>query len=151
MPLRRDRRDGGGQLVTEWDGGDIESFGLLKLDVLGVRNLDVISAAARLIEQRNGGPLDVDNPPDDSTDLQARAAWRLIAEGRTAGIFQLESSGMTKLAVQVAPQNIDELAAVIALFRPGPLAAGLDQIYVRRKAGEEAVSYDYLTDDPSRG
>ncbi len=150
VPLRRDRRDGGGQLVTEWDGGDIESFGLLKLDVLGVRNLDVISAAARLIEQRNGGgPLDVDNPPDDSTDLQARAAWRLIADGRTAGCFQLESSGMTKLAIRVAPQNIDELATVIALFRPGPLAAGLDQLYVRRKAGAEAVSYDYLADDPA--
>ena len=149
VPLRRDRRDSAGQLVTEWDGSDIESFGLLKLDVLGVRNLDVISAAARLIEPRNGGPLDVDDPADDSTDSTARAAWRLIAEGRTAGVFQLEGGGMTKLAVQVAPQNIDELAAVIALFRPGPLAAGLDQHYVRRKAGEEAVSYDYLTDQPS--
>jgi DNA polymerase-3 subunit alpha len=105
VSLRRDRRDGGGQLVTEWDGGDIESFGLLKLDVLGVRNLDVISAAARLIEQRIGGPLDVDNPPEDSSDPQAHAAWRMIAEGRTAGVFQLEGGGMTKLAVQVAPQS----------------------------------------------
>ena len=149
VPLRRDRRDGTGQLVTEWDGGDVESFGVLKLDVLGVRNLDVISATARLIEQRRGGPLNVDNPPEDSTDPRARAAWRLIAEGRTAGIFQLESSGMTKLAVRVAAENIDELAAVIALFRPGPLAAGLDQIYVRRKAREETVGYAYLTDDPA--
>lgn len=150
VPLRRDRRsDRDGGLVTEWDGHDIESFGLLKLDVLGIRNLDVISACVRIVAETTGEAVAAEDPPTDPEDSRAAAAWRLIAEGRTAGVFQLEGSGMARLAMQIAPTSVDELAAVIALFRPGPLGEGMDQRYAARKAGAEPVDYGFFTDDPA--
>ena len=148
VPLRRDTRDGRSTAVTEWDGHDIEDIGLVKLDVLGLRNLDIVSTAAKLIEQATGDEVGTDNLPESPSDPRAAAAWRLIAEGRTAGVFQLESKGMTELAMRIAPTSLEELSAVIALFRPGPLGAKLHDVYANRKAGVAPVDYGLFTRRP---
>ncbi len=148
VPLRRDTRDGRSTAVTEWDGHDIEDSGLVKLDVLGLRNLDIVSTAAKLIEQATGEGVDSDDLPESPSDPRAAAAWRLIAEGRTAGVFQLESKGMTELAMRITPASLEELSAVIALFRPGPLGAKLHDVYANRKAGIAPVDYGLFTRRP---
>lgn len=153
VPLRRDLAKGATDedlLVTVWDGKDVDAYGLLKMDVLGLRNLDVISAAVRFIADTTGEHVDPDtlepgNPADAERDAKA---WQLIASGRTAGVFQLESAGMTKLAEQVSPNSLADLTALVALFRPGPLAAGMHEHYAARKNGREAVDYGYLTRRP---
>lgn len=146
VPMRRDNRDTSVR-VTEWDGHDVEDVGLVKLDVLGLRNLDIISETIRLIEVTTGEKIEPYSLPEDPSIPRARAAWELIAEGRTAGVFQLESSGMTKLAAQIAPRSIEELSDVIALFRPGPLQAGLHTIYAERKAGLTTTDYTLFTNN----
>jgi len=157
VPLRRDRRKGrdGRGLVTEWDGTDCDAAGLLKLDVLGIRNLDVIAAAEQIIAERTGEHVEAEAASDDVDDPdpvareRARNAWQIVAEGRTAGVFQLESAGMTDLAQRIAPTSIDELSAIVALFRPGPLGAKTHDHYAARKAGREAIDYSIFTNDPT--
>jgi DNA polymerase-3 subunit alpha len=157
VPLRRDRRKGhdGRGLVTEWDGTDCDAAGLLKLDVLGIRNLDVIAATEQIVAERTGEVVEAELASDDVDDPdpvareRARKAWQLVAEGRTAGVFQLESAGMTDLAQRIAPTSVDELSAIVALFRPGPLGAKTHDRYAARKAGREAIDYGIFTDDPA--
>jgi len=147
IPLRRDARAGRGDRVSQWDGLDVEALGLVKLDVLGLRNLDIISSAVDFVRQATGEAIDPDHFAEDPSDPRAAAAWRLIAEGHTAGVFQLESSGMTELATRVSPASLSELSDVIALFRPGPLGAGMHDIYAQRKTGAEPVNYGIFTQD----
>ena len=148
LPLRRDRRPASDNaLVCEWDGRDAEEVGLLKLDILGIRNLDAISACVEEVHRSTGEVVDADNPPTDPADPRALAAWRLIGDGRTSGVFQLESTGMTRLCQQIQPENLDELAAVIALFRPGPLGEGMHDLYASRKVGSAPVDYGVFTGD----
>jgi DNA polymerase-3 subunit alpha len=128
---------------------------MLKLDVLGIRNLDVISATEKIVYERTGERVDAETASDDPDDpdplarARARAGWQLIAEGRTAGVFQLESAGMTELAQKVAPTSIEELSAIVALFRPGPLGARTHEHYANRRGGREPVDYGIFTDDPA--
>ncbi|WP_277212302.1 DNA polymerase III subunit alpha [Isoptericola croceus] len=148
------RRDNGAVLdaprITEWDGPDVEAFGLVKMDFLVLRNLDIAAEAVRMVEANTGENVDVDALDPDRPDRPERAAavWTMLQSGRTAGVFQLDSSGMTKLCEQVAPGTIDDLSALVALFRPGPLGQGMHTRYADRKNGREEVSYDYLTTDP---
>jgi DNA polymerase-3 subunit alpha len=154
VPLRRDRRSPDNRLVTEWEGTDIEEFGLLKIDVLVIRNLDVITRTEQIIAAATSEIPDSENAPEDIDDpdpvraARAKATWDLIAAGNTGGCFQLESSGMTKLCQQMAPTSLYDLSAIIALFRPGPLGMGLDQIYVERRTGREDVDYGIFTESP---
>lgn len=155
VPMRKDTGDGSSEddpLITEWDADGVDDgIGLLKLDVLGLRNLDIVSAAVRTIEELTGEVIDPDNlpDPDDLEDERVRKTWRLLAEGHTAGVFQLESSGMTVLAQDVSPTSLEHLSALVALFRPGPLAANMHTLYAARKNGREEVDYSIFTDDPA--
>jgi len=151
VPLRWDHRKGAeaDTAVTAWDGKDMDDAQFLKLDFLGLRNLDVISEAVRLIEATTGEVIDADNPPTDPTDERVRTTWAGIRAGRTAGLFQLDGSGMTKLCEQIAPESVADLSAIIALYRPGPLGAKMDVHYVARKRGEEDVDYAIYTADPA--
>lgn len=151
VPLRWDHRKGAEEdtAVTAWDGKDMDDAGFLKLDFLGLRNLDIISAAVRLIESTTGEVVDADNPPTDPTDERVRATWAGIRAGRTAGLFQLDGAGMTRLCEQIAPESVADLSAIIALYRPGPLGAKMDVHYVARKRGEEDVDYAIYTADPA--
>jgi DNA polymerase-3 subunit alpha len=146
VPLHRDRRTGG--LVTEWDGTEMEAAGFLKMDVLGVKNLSIVAKAIKFVEESTGERVDPETASDDPEDPRAKAAWDLIAAGRTDGIFQLESSGMTDLAMQITPRSISELAVIIALYRPGPMGKGMHTLYAGRKTGQLKKSYDVFTDDP---
>lgn len=149
IPLRRDTRDGASDvLVSEWDGKDVDALGLLKLDVLGLRNLDGISRCVEIIEASTGERVDADHPDEDPRDPRAARAWRMIASGDTAGVFQLESSGMKALCSSIQPTSVDELAAIVALFRPGPLGAKMHELYAARKVGATEVSYETFTNDP---
>lgn len=148
VPLRK--HSATGQVVTEWDGHDIEDVGLLKLDLLRLRTLDVVTNSIKLIEQSTGEVVDPAGVSDDpASDVRSRAAWDLIASGDTAGLFQLDSQGMTKLVTEVRPRSIADLAVVIALYRPGPLGQRLHDRYALRRHGREAVDYGYLTSDPA--
>lgn len=137
VPLRIDRKTG--YYVTEWEGQELDGYGCLKLDVLGIRNLDVVAAAVENHEKLSGEHVDVDNlpDPDDTSDPRVSAAWDIIGSGRTEGLFQIESSGMQELCRSVRPRSMAHLSAVLALYRPGPLSAGMHLSYAQRKADVE--------------
>lgn len=155
VPLRRDRNsDSADRLVTEWDGKDIEDAGLLKVDVLGIINLDGISTSVRLIkegldEDARERFVDPEFVVDDDSDPAAAAAWDLLCQGRTAGLFQVDGAGMTALCKQVAPRSMEDLSAIVALYRPGPMGMGMHELYAGRKSGREAVSYDTFSTNPA--
>jgi DNA polymerase-3 subunit alpha len=152
IPLRSDRRTeksgGTGGWVSEFDGEALEDLGFLKMDILGLANLDVVEAAVREIKRRHGIDLDVDTIPDTGTD-EAKKAWTMVGAGRTEGIFQIEGQGTQDLARRLRPASVDELAVLIALYRPGPLGIGMHDMYANRRAGLEKISYDIFTKIPA--
>lgn len=145
--------------VTEWDKDMIEAFGLVKFDILAIRNLDMAHLAIDSVNERMRLDAElaevsdvrevefygIPDPDRDKNDPTVRRAFQMLQEGRTAGIFQMESDGMTRLLEEISPDSLDELSAVVALFRPGPLSAGMHTKFADRKHGREPVSYDYLT------
>ena len=114
------------------------------MDVLGLLTLDVVEATVREIERRHGVTLDVDAIADDDGE-QSKKTWALVGSGRTEACFQIESSGMQELARRLRPTSVDDLAVLIALYRPGPLGIGMHDMYANRKAGLEKVNYDIFT------
>ena len=127
-----------GELVTQFDMVDLEAVGLLKFDFLGLRNLTVIDETCRAIG-RNG-----DDPPSMADiALDDPKTYELIRAGRTAGVFQLEGAGMTSLIRRVKPNRFEDLIALLALYRPGPLDSGMTEEYVRRRTGEAEVRYPH--------
>jgi DNA polymerase-3 subunit alpha len=150
VPLRRDRREGRDDTwVTQWDGADITALGMLKLDVLAIKNLDMVKRAVALIADRTGEQVDPENLPTEPGDPRVKATWELIRNGRTAGLFQLASPGMTELARQIGPENLNDLSALVALFRPGPLGEKMHERFARRRSGREPVDYGIFTDEPA--
>jgi len=152
VPLRANRSKSAGPnapMVTEWDGNDVADYGLLKLDVLGLRNLDVVSLAVDYIAERTGEVVDPDEVDPDHDDARAQATWALLRAGKTPGVFQMESEGMTKLAQDAGPDSLDDLSTIVALYRPGPLGQGMHHHWAARKRGTEAVDYSIFTDDPA--
>lgn len=164
IPLRLDKGDTSGEKtrVSLWDMDDVDSFGLLKLDLLGLRNLSFLALAQRTIATTTGEEVDYLNLPhpdtliDDDLATEAgerdvervRAAYTLLGQGRTPGIFQMESSGMTDLISSVNPESLADIAAVVALYRPGPMGAGMHTLYTERKSGRQEVDYSiYVTTD----
>lgn len=123
-----------GEIVTQYEMGAIEKIGLLKMDFLGLRNLTVIGDTIAHCKNNRDVEIDPDNLPLD--DLPA---YKLLADGNTAGVFQMESGGMTRLCRQLRPDRFEEIAALIALYRPGPM----EEIprYVKGKHAPESVSY----------
>ncbi len=117
------------ELVTQFSMGDVEALGLLKMDFLGLRNLDVIDKTLALV-----GGVDITTLPLD----EART-YEMLARGEATGVFQFESSGMREALRQVRPTEFEDLIALVALYRPGPM--GYIPVYARRKAGAEQVSY----------
>lgn len=140
--------------ALQWTGPEAEDVGLLKVDVLGLRNLDIVAKAVDYIAASTGvtiDPLAMPDPdrPDPDEVERVAAAFRVISEGRTAGLFQLESPKMTELAMEVSPHSLDDLSALVALFRPGPMGKGLHTEYARRKRDQSRISYRDYTTDPA--
>ncbi len=128
VPLQQKGTDQ--EIVTQFSGGDVEQVGLLKIDFLGLRNLDVIDKAVELV----GGGLDITKLPRDD-----KKTYEMLARGESTGVFQFESSGMREALRQVKPTEFEHLIALSALYRPGPMA--YIPTYARRKNGQEQVSY----------
>ena len=117
--------------------GDVEDLGLLKMDFLGLRNLDVIDEAVELVNRsRPGGeqPLEMSAVP-----LDDGRTYEMLRRGDSTGVFQFESSGMREALRQVQPTEFEDLIALVSLFRPGPMA--YIPVYAKRKAGAEAVTF----------
>jgi DNA polymerase-3 subunit alpha len=127
VPLQQKGADQ--ELVTQFAMEDVEALGLLKMDFLGLRNLDVIDKAVELI----GGVEITKIPLDD------KKTYEMLQRGESTGVFQFESSGMREALRQVKPTEFEDLIALVALYRPGPM--GYIPVYGRRKAGAEQVSY----------
>jgi DNA polymerase-3 subunit alpha len=123
------------ELVTQFTMGDIEALGLLKMDFLGLRNLDVLDEAVRLVRESTG----VDLGDLSELELDDARTYEMLARGDTLGVFQFESSGMREALRQVKPTVFDDLIALVALYRPGPMQNL--PLFARRKNGLEPVSY----------
>ncbi len=138
VPLQVIRRGDKEEVVcTQWDMGDVEKAGLLKMDFLGLRNLTTLEAAVRLINQRNpDAPIDIDNLPLDDP-----AAFELLQKGETKGVFQLESAGIRDLLVKMKPDRFADIIATNALYRPGPLNGGMVDEYVDVKNNRKQATY----------
>lgn len=140
--------DRAGYSVTEWEGPELENYGLLKMDVLGLRNLDIMVTAAESIKADTDEDIDILHGIPDPTDIanpRIKRVWDLISSGQTAGLFQLESSGMIDVCENVAPHSLEELSAVIALFRPGPISAKMPDLFADRKHGRATIDYEKYT------
>ncbi|MDQ6696525.1 MAG: DNA polymerase III subunit alpha, partial [Actinomycetota bacterium] len=123
-------------VVTQYEMGGVEELGLLKMDFLGLRNLDVISDTIALIRKERGTELDIDDLPLDDA-----ATFELLSRGDTIGVFQLESPPMRALLRALAPNSFEDVSAVIALYRPGPMSVNMHYDYADRKNGRKPVSY----------
>jgi len=123
-------------VVTQYEMHGVEALGLLKMDFLGLRNLDVISDCLELILHTRGITVDIDTVPLDDT-----ATFELLGRGDTIGVFQLESSPMRALIRSLAPTSFDDVAALVALYRPGPMAANMHNDYADRKNGRKPVEF----------
>jgi len=153
VPLQRNND---GSVITQYFMEDLESMGLLKMDFLGLRNLTLIEKTIDLIAETKGYRID----PDEITRQERKAqkilakgehsslpndikkAFELLEAGDLEGIFQLESSGMKQIVRDLKPSNIEDISSILALYRPGPLDAGLIPKFINRKHGRESIDYE---------
>ncbi len=138
---------GGENLVTQFDKDDVEQVGLVKFDFLGLRTLTIIDWALKNINQerreRALEPLDIDRIPMDD-----ELAFQALKRQETTAVFQLESPGMKKLIKKLQPDSFDDITALVALFRPGPLQSGMVDDFIARKHGQQEVVYPHPTLEP---
>ncbi|MEX0658403.1 MAG: DNA polymerase III subunit alpha [Egibacteraceae bacterium] len=128
------RLESDGEIVTQYDGGMVEDIGLLKMDFLGLRNLTVISDCLRHIAVNTGRDVVIED-----IALDDAATYTMLADGDTDGVFQLDSAGMKSLCRHLRPDCFDDIIALLALYRPGPMSAGLHSEYAERKHGRSKV------------
>jgi len=131
---------GGGGLATQFDKDDVEAVGLVKFDFLGLRTLTIIDWTVRAVnvirERQGGAALDIaDIPLDDA------ATFELLKDCQTTAVFQLESRGMKDLIRRLRPDSFEDIIALVALFRPGPLQSGMVDDFIDRKHGRKPVAY----------
>ncbi|MDP6492692.1 MAG: DNA polymerase III subunit alpha [Acidimicrobiales bacterium] len=140
LPIQRKPESGqdpaDAPVVTQFEMHAVEDLGLLKMDFLGLRNLDVITDTLALVEATRGEVIDIDN-----VQLDDAATFDLLARGDTIGVFQLESGPMRTLMRSLAPTGFQDVAALVALYRPGPMSTNMHNDYADRKNGRQPVSY----------
>ncbi len=140
LPLYLGQHD---EIVTQFDMKAVEKVGLVKFDFLGLKTLTVIDDAVRQIEKRHGIKVGIDTLPFDDPLVYSE-----LSHGDTAGVFQLESSGMTDLVMRLKPSVFADLVALVALFRPGPLGSGMVDDFINRKHGKTPIRYELLQLEP---
>jgi DNA polymerase-3 subunit alpha len=140
VPLQRNND---GQVITQYFMEDVESMGLLKMDFLGLKNLTMIDKTIDLVEQSTGEKVDPDALPLDDP-----GTYGLLARGDLEGIFQLESSGMRQIVRDLKPSSLEDISSILALYRPGPLDAGLIPKFINRKHGREAIDFAHAKLEP---
>src|SRR6202158_2369757 len=133
-PLYKGARD---EITTQWSMNEIERIGLLKMDFLGLSTLTLIFDAIAEIRRTTGAELDIDNVPLDDAKT-----YQIFQDGQTYGIFQFESSGMRDILRKAKPQRLEDLIALNALYRPGPLRSGMVDDFIARKQGRIDVTYE---------
>jgi len=140
VPLCVDKE---GIVLTQFQGTDIEKVGLIKFDFLGLKTLTMIQDAVNRVRETRGVDLDVARLP-----LDDKKTYRLLSRGETVGIFQMESSGMRELVTRLKPTCFEDIVAINALYRPGPLDSGLHDHFIHRKHGREAIAYPHPLLEP---
>ncbi|MGO9011612.1 MAG: DNA polymerase III subunit alpha [Bryobacteraceae bacterium] len=134
VPLYKTNRD---EIVTQFDMNGLEKLSLLKMDFLGLTTLTLIEDALRLIKKRHG----VELVPED-LPLDDAATYEIFCKGFTSGVFQFESQGMRDILLRYKPSRLEDLTALNALYRPGPIQGGMVDDFIERKWGRRAVQYD---------
>ncbi len=132
-----------GVIVSQFDKDDIETLGLVKMDILGLRNLSAIEDALSAIKQHHGIDLDIDNIP-----LDDEPTYEMLRSCDTVGCFQVESPGMRGLLGRLQPRVFDDVIAQISLFRPGPMQADMINPFIARRHGEEEITYPHPSLEP---
>ena len=122
--------------VSQFDKDDVEAVGLVKFDFLGLRNLTIIELALEYVERLEGA-----RPDLMSLGFNDPAAYQILKDANTTAIFQVESDGMKKLLKKLAPDRFEDIIAVLALYRPGPLGSGMVDDFILRKKGQQAIDY----------
>jgi len=134
VPLYKSNRD---EITTQYDMNALERIGLLKMDFLGLTTLTVLEDAKRLVKQNRGMDIDLDALPLDDAET-----YKLFSRGDTTGIFQFESHGMRDILRKYQPSRVEDLTALNALYRPGPIQGGMIDDFIQRKHGKKRVVYD---------
>ncbi|MEH1826644.1 MAG: DNA polymerase III subunit alpha [Nostoc sp.] len=159
VPLQKNND---GSVITQYFMEDLESMGLLKMDFLGLRNLTLIQKTVDLIQETKGYRIDPDEIPRQERKAQrilakgehstlpkdVQKTYELLEAGELEGIFQLESSGMRQIVRDLKPSNIEDISSILALYRPGPLDAGLIPKFINRKHGREKIDYQHQVLEP---
>ena len=122
--------------VSQFDKDDVEKVGLVKFDFLGLRNLTIIELAVEYIRRMTGEKLDL-----MALGFNDPGAYQILKDANTTAIFQVESEGMKKLLKKLAPDRFEDIIAVLALYRPGPLGSGMVDDFILRKKGQQAIDY----------
>jgi DNA polymerase-3 subunit alpha len=122
--------------VSQFDKDDVEAVGLVKFDFLGLRNLTIIELALDYVERLEGS-----RPQLESLDFNDSAAYQVLKDANTTAIFQVESEGMKKLLKKLGPDRFEDIIAVLALYRPGPLGSGMVDDFILRKKGQQSIEY----------
>ncbi|HSF59984.1 MAG TPA: DNA polymerase III subunit alpha, partial [Candidatus Binatia bacterium] len=133
LPLFVDK-DGG--IVTQYDMSCVEKIGLVKFDFLGLKTLTLIHDCLKLIEATRGEKIDINH-----LELDDKKTYRTLCNGNTTGVFQLESTGIREMTVKIRPNCFEDLVAILALYRPGPLDSGMAEEYIKRKHGKVKITY----------
>jgi DNA polymerase III subunit alpha len=124
------------ELVTQYAMTELESIGFLKIDLLGLKNLTLIDRAIKLIQKNYGIALNIDKLPLDDAKT-----FDLLRQGKTSGVFQLESEGLKEVLRKLQPEKFEDIIAVNALYRPGPLGSGMVDDFIERKHGRQKITY----------
>ncbi len=140
MPLHKTTKD---EVTTQWDMVKVEEMGFLKMDFLGLRTLTVIDKALKFLPGL-GGP----SMSDREIPLDDPAVYEMLGRGETVGVFQLESSGMQEILRKLKPSGFDDVTAVNALYRPGPLGTGMVDDFIDRKHGRKRIEYEHEILEP---
>ncbi len=140
LPLFVDKEGG---IVTQFDMSCVEKIGLVKFDFLGLKTLTLLHDCVKLIQMTQGVKVDLERLP-----LDDKKTYQLLCNGNTTGVFQLESTGIREMTVKIRPNCFEDLVAILALYRPGPLDSGMAEEYIKRKNGREKNKYLHPLSEP---
>ncbi|MEG1496634.1 MAG: DNA polymerase III subunit alpha [Clostridiales bacterium] len=143
LPVIKADGDALAELATQYAKDTVEEMGLLKMDLLGLRNLTVIRDALQNIKASQDIDLDINTIP-----LDDKKTYAMLSRGEGNGVFQMESEGMQQVMRNLQPENIAEITALVALYRPGPIGSGMVKEFTERKHGRMAISYDHPILEP---
>ena len=141
VPLYVDPKEGG--VSTQFEKNSLEQAGLVKMDFLGLRNLTIIEKCLELIKESRGEEIDLEN-----LSLDDSKTFKLFQKADTKGVFQLESSGMQNLLKKLKPTSFEDIIALVALYRPGPLGSGMADDFIKRKRNPKSISYPHKLLEP---